>query len=169
MKKVQYLKIGHFSRTHGLDGGLVLTYSYDAIPEPPARIFIRTGEDYKMMNVESFSSRPDLAFIRLKEICSLEAAKAMRGMLVYIRKDSGTPSTNEKMLPDELVGLKVVDSNSGFTGIVTRVSDESGRRFLLVKDGNREIIIPLEAPFVSAIEPSEQKIITDLPDGFLDI
>lgn len=164
----QYLKIGHFSRTHGLSGGLVLTYSYGSLSEFPAQVFIKAGDGYKMMTVESVSSRPDLAFVRLNEVNTLDSAKLLRGSSVYIRKNE-RPSANEVMLPDELVGMEVIDTNSGFKGVVRRVSDESNRRFLLVNDGVREIIIPLESPFVNGIDRPAQKIFADLPDGFLDI
>lgn len=143
----QYVNIGHFSRTHGLKGGLVLNFSHGAIEGSPVEIYVRHADEYEALRVKSFSSRPDMAFVQVENIDSVDEARRLKGHAVFLLSREGVAGT--EFLPDELVGMEVRDLNSDFSAIVVRVSDDGNRRFLLLSHEGREIILPFEKPFIS--------------------
>lgn len=168
MQAERYLKVGHFSRTHGLKGGLVLNLSHGSVGDAPPEIFIMSEGQYKSMKVDSFSQRPDIAFIKLDGIDTLETAQRLRGHSVFLRRTE-QEQAQQDILPGELVGMEVVDLNSSFSAVVVRVSDDGNRRFLLVIHDGREIILPFEKPFISSVDLSIRRINSDLPEGFAEI
>ncbi|MFM7329058.1 MAG: hypothetical protein ACKO3B_10040, partial [Bacteroidota bacterium] len=96
-------------------------------------------------------------------------AKALRGRSVFLEKKGRPKAATGTVHADEIIGFSVSDLTLGIIGDVVNVSRQGGRGFLLIKKERREIIIPMDGPFITAIRKKEKKIEVDLPDGFLDL
>ncbi|MFM9073952.1 MAG: ribosome maturation factor RimM [Bacteroidota bacterium] len=169
MKKNNVYKIGHIARTHGLKGEVTITLLPGELPENIESCGLDEGEDLIRHTVEHFSARPDLAFMKLSESNTLESAKALRGRSVFLEKKGRPKAAPGTVHDDEIIGFSVSDLTLGLIGAVENVSRQGGRGFLLIKKERREIIIPMDGPFITAIRKKEKKIEVDLPDGFLDL
>jgi 16S rRNA processing protein RimM len=42
-------------------------------------------------------------------------------------------------------------------------------RLLVVKHADKEILIPMNGPFITSVNKTKKRITVNLPDGFLDI
>ena len=169
MKKEKVYKIGHISRTHGLKGEVTITLLPGELPENMEACWLGEGDDLARHIIEHFSARPDLAFMKLVGTNTLEAAKALRGKSVFLEKKGRPTAAPGTFHDDEIIGFSVSDRSLGLIGSVADVSRQAGRGFLLVKKERREIIIPMDGPFIAAIRKKEKTIEVDLPDGFLDL
>lgn len=169
MKKDKVYKIGHIARTHGLKGEVTITLLPGELPETIETCWLDEGEELARHTVEHFSARPDLAFMRLSGTTTLEAAKALRGKSVFLEKKGRPKAAPGTFHDDEIVGFSVSDLTLGPIGLVADVSRQAGRSYLLVKKERKEIIIPMDGPFITAIRKKEKTVDVDLPDGFLDL
>lgn len=164
----RFFKVGYISRTHGLKGGVVLNYAQEPIDEPAELFLEHPDGSYEALAVESWSARPDLAFVSFAGIISFEQAQALRGKVVYLPLRKGE-QTDGAFHGEALIGYRIEDSSGSIIGHVSRYSAEGGRQLLLVSTGRREIIIPSDGPFLTRIDHRKKIIVVDLPDGFLDI
>lgn len=164
-RKKSWVKIGYFSRTHGLRGGLVLNLPYGPAEDLEYLYVLKDGT-YQALEIDSFSTRPDLAFVKLRGVDSIDSAAAWKGTEVYIQM----ATSESEFFGEEIVGFAVEDETYGLFGKVTRVAVENGRTFVLVNrsDGG-ESILPADAPFIQSIDRTNKTIFTSLPEGFLAI
>ena len=176
MKPDQLYKIGYVSKTHGLKGGVTITFTGPLDSEEIEFIHLEKDGSYKERKVESFSARPDQAFVKLEGIDSIEAAEKLKGSTVLIQKSNRRKKSAGEFYDDEIIGFSVVDGPLGNIGMVTRMEYNSrqgqgvsGLKFLVVKTKTKEILIPAGKPFIEKISLRTKKIHTTLPDGFLDI
>lgn len=169
MKKDKVYKIGHIARTHGLKGEVTITLLPGTLPETIETCWLDAGDALESHVVEHFSARPDLAFMKLQGTDSLEAARALRGRTVFLEKTGRPKAPRGTFHDDEVTDFSVSDKTLGFIGKVENISRQGGRGFLVVKAGRREIIIPLDGPFIIGIKKTARTVEVDLPDGFLDL
>ncbi len=64
---------------------------------------------------------------------------------------------------------EVHDENAGSLGKVTGIVDAGTNKLLVIHEGDKEVLIPVNGPFITSINKSKKKISVDLPEGFLDI
>lgn len=160
--------MGYISRTHGLKGGVVLSFSQDPIDEPQELFLEKESGKYIPMTIISWSARNDIAFVTFEGINHIDQASVLRGQTLYLPVSSF--DKNPSVFHGELlVGYKVTDGQGEMLGKVTRYSSEGGRQLLLVGTEKGEIIIPADGPFITSIDHSKTEIRTELPEGFLDI
>ncbi|MNC96079.1 16S rRNA-processing protein RimM [compost metagenome] len=65
-----------------------------------------------------------------------------------------------------MVGMEVWDGGVNL-GSVGQVINQGFTRFLEV--GDRNVLIPINGPFIKSISKTKKKIEVELPEGFLDI
>lgn len=139
-------------------------------------IYLEKDGIYSAWRIESFSARPDQAFIKLEGIDSFEAAAELKASGVFIKKSTRRKKATDDFYDDEIVGFSVVDKLLGDIGPVTRVEyssrkgqSGSGLKFLVVRASSKELLIPAGKPFIEKISVRSKLIHTLLPEGFLDI
>lgn len=176
MKPDQLYKIGYVSKTHGLKGGVTIIFTGPLDSDEIEFIHLEKDGNYTERKVESFSARPDQAFVKLEGIDSIESAGKIKGSTVLIQKANRRKKSADNFYDDEIIGFSVVDEILGNIGTVTRMEYNSrqgqtgsGLKFLVVKTKTKEILIPTGKPFVEKVSIRAKKIQTTLPDGFLDI
>lgn len=164
----RFYKVGYISRTHGLKGGVVLNYTQEPIDEPGELFLEQPDGSFEVLAVESWSARPDLAFVSFAGITSFEQAQALRGKVVCLPLRKGEQG-EFTFHGEALIGYSIQDPSGNVLGQVSRYSAEGGRQLLLVATDRGEIIIPADGPFLTQINHRKRIIVADLPDGFLDI
>lgn len=70
---------------------------------------------------------------------------------------------------DEVIGFEVSDEALGLLGKVTEIQESGVARHLVVDHSGKEIMIPLNGPFIKSLNKSKKRIAVDLPEGFLDL
>lgn len=168
MSKQEFFKAGYISRTHGLKGGVVVKFAQEPISEPNELFVEREDGSLEPLHVESWSTRPDLAFVTFVGVSQIDQAKALRGKAIYVPIED-TEGSTDGFHGEALIGYSVKDPSDNILGKVSRYSSEGGRQLLLVATAKGDIIIPADGPFLTKIHHRKKIIEVDLPDGFLDI
>jgi 16S rRNA processing protein RimM len=63
----------------------------------------------------------------------------------------------------------VFDKDKVLLGKIAGVMQAGPNRLLVLQQGEKEILIPVNGPFITAVNKSKKRISVELPDGFLDI
>lgn len=164
-------KIGFIMKPHGLKGQLTIAIDPEA-PEDLSsveNIFIEVRERLLPYFVESISVKGNKAFLKLEDVDTLEEAQRISKAAIFLPKSERPRSGRGEFYDDEVIGFEVSDSAVGVLGNITEVVQAGPNKLLSVNYNEREVLIPLNSPFIDSINKSRKKIAVTLPDGFLEI
>jgi len=162
-------KAGYVSKAHGLKGEITVNLEKVILPDEVLELFLEANGDYKNYSVEHFSARPDKAFIKLAGVNTLEGALELRGHVMYLKIPARKKRSSQELYDEEIQGFFIDDLHHGRIGQVTGVSNLPGNKLIEVAHEGREILIPVDGPFILKIDRRKKVITVDMPDGFLDI
>lgn len=170
MKVESCFKIAYIVRTHGLKGEVTLSL----LPECPSlgdleMVFLQVRNQLVPYSISSQSTKGVKAYVKFESVDSLEAAEALTGCSLYLPKDSRPDLPRGAFYGDEVIGFEVVENNLGYLGKVKEIQDFGTSRLLVVADAGKEIMIPLNGPFVKRANKSRKQITVELPEGFLEL
>jgi 16S rRNA processing protein RimM len=164
-------KVGYILKPHGLKGGVSISVD----PEAPERfeelesVFVLKNNQLIPHFIESVSLKGDKAFIKFEDVDSLESANAISKCPLYLPKSSRPKSARGEFYDDEIIGFEIVDSEAGVLGKIIGITVAGPNKLLEIDSNGKEILIPLNSPFITSINKTKKKITVELPEGFLDI
>lgn len=164
-------KIGYVIRTHGLKGEVTVSLdpgvsnSFQEIQS----VFLDQKHQLVPFLIENISIHNDKAFIKFEDVNTVDQAERLKGSSIYLPKISRPKSGRGEFYDDEVIGFEVTDDTLGKLGLVNRVELAGVNRLLSVNFGGKEILIPINGPFIRSVNKSARKIKVALPEGFADI
>ena len=164
-------KIGFVMKPHGLKGEVTISIDPDA-PEnldEVKSVFIEKNNRLIPHFIEAISVRGDKAFIKFDDIDTPEGALSISKCSIYLPKSSRPKSGRGEFYDDEILGFEVIDKDLGTLGKVINVESAGPNKLLLINYGAKEVLIPVNSPFIKSINKSKGAITVELPEGFLDI
>jgi 16S rRNA processing protein RimM len=164
-------KVGFILKPHGLKGQVTISIDAD-FPSDAKQvdtIFIEINNVLVPYFIQAFSAKGDKAFVKFEDVESVETALAISKKTLYLPKSSRAKSGRGEFYDDEIVGFEVEDEAIGPLGIVREVTNAGLNKLLVLDFKEREILIPVNSPFIKSINKSKKKISLELPDGYLEI
>ncbi len=170
MEKDKSFKIGYVAKSHGLKGEVTLMLGPDCPDlETVKSIFVEANGVLVPYFIESVSIRGTKAFIKLEEVSTPEKAESLKGSSIYLPKTERPKLERGEFYSDEVIGFEVSDAEAGLLGTVSDVLENGPMRYLALLHDGREIMIPVNGPFIKTINKTKKKIQVVLPEGFLEI
>lgn len=164
-------KIGLVLKPHGLKGEVTISIDPDT-PNDFATldaVFLASNDRLVPYFIQHVSVRGAKAFVKFEDVDSPEDAEKISKQAIYLPKTARPKSTRGEFYDDEVIDFEVVDNTTGVLGNVTEVMQAGANRLLVVMYEGKEVLIPVNSPFITSINKSKKKISVDLPEGFLDI
>lgn len=164
-------KIGFIMKPHGLKGQVTISLDAEA-PENfngIGTVFVQVREKLLPFFVETISLKGTKAFLKLEEVNTPEEAQAISKSAIFLPKSTRPKSGRGEFYDDEVIGFEVLDSDLGSLGIIHEVVHAGPNKLLSVIYHEREVLIPLNSPFIDSVNKSRKRISVSLPDGYLDI
>ncbi len=169
MDKILCYKIGYIAKTHGLKGEVTAVLSEAIDLEDVKSLFVEIGNDLVPHFIESFSDRGDKTFFKFDDIDSTEKANALKGCSLFLPKTERPKLKRGDFYDDEVLGFSVEDKTQGLLGTITEVSAPGPNRLLTLTYNGKEVLIPVNGPFITSTNKTKKLMKVDLPEGFLDI
>lgn len=163
--------MGFIMRPHGLKGEVVLALDPQA-PEDLASVktlFVEVREQLLPFFVESVSVKGSKAYLKLEEINNRDEAEKISKSPTFLPKSSRPRSRRGEFYDDEITGYEVTDTILGSLGKITGVVQAGPNKLLAIDYGGREVLVPVNSPFIDAINKSKKQLTVTLPEGFVDI
>ncbi len=161
-------KIGYISKTHGLNGEVTAVIEKEIEWEGLPSIFLDLKGSLVPFFIEKISGNPLKPVIKFEGIKSIDQASSFKGCSLYASKSIRTKLKRGEFYDDEVIDFKVEDVNLGSLGLVKEIQSQGPNRLLVIIHGSKEILIPVNAPFIKSLNKSKKSIQVELPDGFLD-
>jgi 16S rRNA processing protein RimM len=164
-------KIGFIIKTHGLKGEVTISLDEDAPKDLSSihSIFLEKDKRLVPYFIHSISNRGAKAFVKFEDVDSIDAAEKLTKQTVYLQKSARPKSGKGKFYNDEIIHFRVVDETAGIVGNIVEIMQAGPNRLLVVDHNGKEVLIPVNSPFIIGINKSKKMVTVNLPEGFLDI
>lgn len=161
---MQLVKVGYFSKTHGLKGELLLKEQEGNIDFETKVLFIDlpTGRaPYFVSSMREFKSG---VLVHLEEVDTVEKAKTLIGKSIFC--DEQYFFLDEEL---DYNGYELIDSSFGSLGPVLQTDDNGVQILLTVQVSEKEVIIPLAEDFIEGIDDAAKVIRINAPKGLIEM
>lgn len=169
MNKQDCYSIGYISKTHGLKGEVTAVLTEPIELDAVETVFVDTKNSLVPYFIESFSDRIDKVFIKFEDINTIEQAATLKGSTLYLNKSVRPSLKRGEFYNDEVVGFTVEDETEGTLGHIKQVIQSGPSRLLEIDYMGKDVLIPVNGPFIKSVNKSKKLIKVSLPEGFLSI
>lgn len=171
MKLEELYKAGYIMRTHGLKGEVTISLDADAPADWDSleSVFVESKNKIVPYFIEHISVRGAQAFVKFEDVNTPEGAAALKGSSLYLPKTSRPKLARGDFYNEELIGFEVIDDELGLLGTIETIEHAGPNRFIVLSHKTKEVMIPVNGPFIKSINRSKKTVTVSLPEGFLDI
>lgn len=164
-------KAGFIMRPHGLKGEVTISLDADSPAdwESIESIVLEIKSQPVPYFIERISVRNNKAFLKLEDVNTPEAAAALKGTSLYLPKTSRPKLARGDFYNEELIDFEVIDEELGLLGTVQTIEQAGPSRFIVLSHKMKEVMIPVNGPFIKSINRTKKTVSVALPEGFLDI
>jgi 16S rRNA processing protein RimM len=163
--------VGEIVAAHALRGLLrVRAYQPPAPSLAPGRqVVLEHGDTRRRVTVVSAAPHArGLVLVALDGVTDRDAAEALVGARLLVRADELPPPAADEFYYHEVVGFRVETTDGRCLGTVDATFSTGVNDVLVVRDGEREHLIPVIADVVRAIERGPRRIVIEPMPGLLE-
>jgi 16S rRNA processing protein RimM len=166
------LPFGRVIKTHGLSGEVkILPFSreFENLSRVK-RLFIqiKQDEDPREFNIVRRSFKKGSGILELEGVNSAGAAESLRGCLVLIETSDLSETDEDEYYWFQLIGLSVYTTDGEYIGKVVNLIDREPQSLLIVRDREREHLIPMIDTIIKQINLENSQIVISPIEGLLD-
>ncbi len=171
MNKRDCFNAGFILRPHGLKGEVTVSLEPDfaEIIDAVDAVFLETNGGLVPYFIQSFSARGNKAYFKFEDVDSIEAAQAISKKPFFLPRNIRPNAASGEFYDDEVPGYSVIEKELGTLGVVQEVIQAGPNKLIMLLHGEKEVLIPVEGPFITKVNRARKQIEVTLPEGFLDI
>ncbi len=163
------VSVGVITGAHGIRGEVKLT-SFTAQPETIAAYGPLQTQTGGKIEIVKLRPRTDGFIATLKGVADRDRAEALKGTELFVARELLPEPSGDEVYLRDLIGLGVWLKDGRHLGEVVNVADYGAGPLLDIKllDRNETVLIPFAKSFITETDLAKEKIVADLPDGYLD-
>jgi 16S rRNA processing protein RimM len=166
-----FVRIGRVSASHGLHGALrVRTDDPDStILTALGRLFVETAQGRREFALSRASALGAGQFrVVLEGIEDADAAQALKGCAVMAAVADLPPLKEGEFYYFQLVGAEVMLTDGRRLGAIAEIFSTGAHDVWVVRDGGREVLVPVIADVVKAMDLGARRVTIEPLPGLLD-
>jgi 16S rRNA processing protein RimM len=165
------LRVGRISGAHGLKGALRFRPDNpdSDILQQVKRVFLeRSGEsrEFRVTGVTPLNATTDR--ITLEGVADIDAAESLKGAVVMLATEDVPPAKPGEFYYYEAIGCEVFLTDGSRLGAIEEVFSNGAQDIWIVRDGEREVLVPVIENVVKAMDFAARRVTIDPIPGLLD-
>jgi 16S rRNA processing protein RimM len=166
-----FVVIGRVRRAHGTRGEICVEpvtdfpQRFDALKQV---LLWEKGSEPRRHEIESVRWKGKIALVKLAGVDDRDQAAGLNGRLLGVRRSEVATTGEDEYYHFDLIGLSVVDEKGEEVGVVRDVLRMPANDVLVVRDGDREMLIPTVKQIVKDVSLDEGVITIERIPGLLD-
>lgn len=165
------LRVGRITGAHGLKGALRFR------PDNPdsntveqiARVFLESGGHSREFRVASVSPlNATTQRITLEGVADANVAESLKGAIVLVAAEDMPAAKSGEFYYYEAIGCEVFLTGGSRIGIIEEIFSNGAHDVWVVRDGEREFLIPVIEDVVKAMDFGARRVTIEPLPGLLD-
>ncbi len=172
MQKKDCFYLGKVVRKHSFKGEVVIKLDTDEpeLYENMDAVFINVGNNLIPFFIEkSLLQKGNQLRVKFEDFCTEEDANTILKSEVYLPLDLLPKLSGTKFYFHEVIGFTIEDVNYGEVGILFGINDKTAQPLFEIKNGEKEILIPMIDDFIKKVDKVNKKIIVETPEGLIEM
>ncbi len=167
MTKQNKKHIGKVLNAHGIRGDIYcIVFSGDTTWISKTKSLNLGDESFEILKIKAFKK----GFIAtLSGFTDRNKAEEYKGSEVWADASLFVSANGEAIYLNELISFKVIDKILGDIGLITAFSSNSLQDLLVISHNSKSFEIPFVKDFIINIDFEKKEILTQLPEGLLEI
>ncbi len=162
------VKVGYVRRAHGIKGAVVVrVLGGEDERFVPGESLATDRPDYPIVTIASSQSHKDGLLIAFEGVDTRNEAEELRGASFLIAPEDRRQLGHDEFWPEQLVGLRVVDTVGIDLGVVAELISGAAQDRLVVSTDEGLAEVPFVAAIVTSVDLASGVIIIDPPQGLL--
>ena len=164
---MKYVYIGKIVNTHGIKGELRILSDFkykDKVFKSNMLIYI--GKDKIEEKIVSYRKHKNFDMVCLDGYNNINEVLKYKGLYVYVNKED-IELDKDKYLDEYIIGMDVIVDNK-VIGKVDNI-EKNVQYLIVVKNKNREYLVPYNDFFVKEIDINNKRIIINNIEGLFDM
>jgi len=165
----EYLLVGKFRRSHGINGDILFTVVTDFPERIKPGVLLYIGEEKKAIKISRKKPHNDGILLGFKEITNPETAAEFIGQNVFVTANDRPTLPEGEYYHHQIIGLNVFLSDGQTLGQITEILVTGANDVYVVKSADgKEVLIPAVKHVLKEVDLSTKKMVVDLPQGLLE-
>lgn len=172
MQKKDCFYLGKITKKFSFKGEVLIWLDTDEpeLYDEMESVFVDINNNLVPFFIESSSiHRNDFLRVKFEDVNDEEQADGLLGKQVYLPLTMLPELDGDKFYFHEVIGFEIEDKTLGTVGKIESINDTSAQPLFEVKQGSREILIPMIDQFLVKVDRENRKILMDLPEGLVDL
>jgi len=166
-----FLRIGYIAGSHGLHGALrVRTDNPDSTTLGTLeRLLVETAagrREFKVLSVSALGGGHQR--VVLEGVDDADAAQALRGGAVMVAAASLPPLKEGEFYYFQIAGAEVMLTDGRRLGTIEDIMSTGGHDVWVVRDGEHEVLVPVIADVVKAMDLEARRVTIEAVPGLLN-
>ncbi|MBN2496375.1 MAG: 16S rRNA processing protein RimM [Deltaproteobacteria bacterium] len=160
--------MGKVSRPHGIRGelrvieGLGSSGAWHRVEE----VFIGRGQDDAVAHrIRGLRVSGKHVIVSLEGVADRDAADRLKGLSVYVPRESLATCGQDEYYAEDLIGLQVVDVRGRVLGLLVEIFDNGAHEVYAVREGSQQVLLPVVDGVVKSVDLELGRMIVDPPEG----
>ena len=172
MDKADCFELGYVAKLHGFKGEVSLFLDVTN-PEDYTSldaVFIEINGQLNPFFVDSFKLKnKGFAAVKFKGVENERDGRVLLRQRLFLPAQILPKLSGIQFYDHEVVGFTVVDTLFGEVGIIEDVIDLAVNPLLQIKHGTKEVLVPLAANVVQAIDRKKKIMTITAPEGLIEL
>ena len=166
-----FVAIGVVEKAHGVKGDVKVRPVTDYPPRFKSlhKVIVEApAGEVEELEISKVLVCGNVVYLNFKGIDTRDKAQALRGALINVKKEDVLPLEEGRFYHFEILGFEVKTTSGEFLGNVEEVMDLPANAVLVVKNKNREYLIPVIQDVVKKMDMGNGEIIIESMEGLLE-
>ncbi len=170
MRKTSFRAIGKIISYWGTKGFLkvyALTFSPDRFYKLSG-VYVSSKKDRQFFKVKEVKPyKGNVWLFKLEDIDTITDAERVRGFYIEIPEEEVITLPEDTYFIDDLIGSRIFSEEGDFIGTLENIIEGSASDIYVVKNGEKEILIPAVKEFIKEVNVGEKRIVIKIIEGLV--
>jgi len=171
MTETELIEIGRVVKTHSLKGYVRVRLFSDTLKDyiSQKEVSIRKKDgSFQNLKIEKTQPYKGDLLIKFEGLSHIDDVVDMVKSTLYLKKTLLPPLEKDEYYHFQLRGLKLMTKEGSFIGTVTEIISTAANEVLVVKDGQKEHLIPFIGDVIDKVDLDGGLILINPLEGLLD-
>ena len=167
----QVFQVGIISSTHGVRGEVKVFPTTDDMKrfKKLKEILLDTGKEYMTLQIEGVKFFKQFVILKFKGYDNIDDIVKYRGKSLFVPRENAVKLQKDEYFIADLIGLKVVNEDGSFTGVLKDVMETGANDVYIVeREDGKEVLIPAIKDCILQVDFEKEQVLVHLLEGLLD-
>lgn len=167
----QVFQVGIISSTHGVRGEVKVFPTTDDMKrfKKLKEVLLDTGKETLTLEIEGVKFFKQFVILKFKGYDNIDDIEKYRGKSLFVTRENAVKLQKDEYFIADLIGLKVVNEDGSFTGVLKDVMETGANDVYIVESADgKEVLIPAIKDCILQVDFQKEQVLVHLLDGLLD-